>query len=134
MKSPDTRRETKQRQIILNVLKSRKDHPSADIIYNAVRAELPRISLGTVYRNLEVLQSMGLIEKIDAGSGQARYDGDTSSHCHTICTVCGSIGDVPDDAIMSFEYDAGRIGLHKVSGHIVKFCGICRDCGERSGL
>jgi Fe2+ or Zn2+ uptake regulation protein len=109
------------------------DHPSADMIYDAVRVELPRISLGTVYRNLEVLNSMGLIEKIDTGSGQARYDGDTSSHCHTYCTVCGIIGDVPEGAIQSFEYDALKVGLHEIAGCVIQFVGTCSKCGNRSG-
>jgi Fe2+ or Zn2+ uptake regulation protein len=133
MKIPDARRETRQRQIILQELQSRRDHPSADMIYDAVREVLPRISLGTVYRNLELLHNMGLIEKIDAGSGQARYDGDVCCHCHTVCTVCGAIGDVPEDAILSFEYDARKVGLREITGHIVQFTGTCSKCGECSG-
>ena len=67
-----------------------------------MREKMPRISLGTVYRNLEVLHSMGLVEKIDVGSGQARYDVNPHPHCHAVCAECSKVFDVPENAVTSF--------------------------------
>jgi len=83
---------TNQRRIILEELKSVTTHPTADEIYGMVRQKMPRISLGTVYRNLEVLSSLGLVRKLENAAGQKRFDGDVSPHHHIRCEVCGKVG------------------------------------------
>lgn len=88
-------RMTKQRKLILHSIQGRTDHPSADLIYQQVKEGLPRISLATVYRNLEVLTETGDITKLDYGSGQSRYDPRTDKHHHFRCSVCDKIEDVP---------------------------------------
>ncbi|MGD9277844.1 MAG: transcriptional repressor, partial [Desulfobacterales bacterium] len=74
------RRITKQRQVILEELRQMETHPSADEIYKVVRRRLPRISLGTVYRNLEVLAQMGEIQKLELSGSIKRYDWNTNKH------------------------------------------------------
>lgn len=88
-------RMTKQRKIIFNTLQDRSDHPGADFIYQLVKEQLPQLSLGTVYRNLEVLTEAGMISKLSFGSGQSRYDSRTDEHYHFRCSVCGRIEDLP---------------------------------------
>lgn len=128
MASSPTHRITRQRRVVLLALRKRFDHPSADMIYEDVRQQMPRISLGTVYRNLDVLTSLGLIVKIDGGGGQARYDGNPRSHCHAVCTECGRIEDVPDHAVHAFEYDSEAIEQFEVRGHEIRFTGTCAAC------
>lgn len=88
------RRLTNQRKLILKQLQSVTSHPTADELYDMVRQHMPRISLGTVYRNLETLSALGLVRKLDNASGQKRFDGDMSSHHHIRCERCGKIGDI----------------------------------------
>ncbi len=124
-------RNTHQRQIILESLRKRFDHPSADMVYTDVRKKIPRISLSTVYRNLEMLHDLGLVEKIDIGSGLARYDGNPRPHYHAVCIICSRVDDVPDDAITTFEYDRRKISGFELSGLVVQFLGICDECRKK---
>ena len=79
------RKHSRQRDAILKNLSSRLDHPTADMIYRDLREEYPRISLGTVYRNLNLLAELGQIRKIHCEGGTEHYDYDTSDHCHFVC-------------------------------------------------
>ena len=85
---------SRQREAILNVLRSTNSHPTAAWIYEQVREKIPNISLGTVYRNLAALSESGDILSISVGDGQEHYDGDNSAHIHLHCKTCGSIADL----------------------------------------
>ena len=85
---------SRQREAIKNFLMNRNDHPTADTIYTCLREEYPNISLGTVYRNLSLLEEIGEISKISVGSGADHYDGDTTQHQHFICTRCNQVYDI----------------------------------------
>jgi Fur family ferric uptake transcriptional regulator len=87
-------RNTKQRAVILEYLRSVTCHPTAEEVHRAVIATLPRISLGTVYRNLGKLVETGRIQIIENAGGQRRYDGNPASHVHATCTACGRVTDV----------------------------------------
>ena len=121
------RRRSKQRETILNFLKNTSSHPTAYSIYEAVRKEIPNISLGTVYRNLRLLKEEGKLLELDL-TGLSRFDGDTHSHYHFRCERCGNIFDLdePVDAEKN-ERVAQKTGF-KVSHHILEFRGLCRDC------
>ncbi len=121
---------TKQRKVILEELRKLKTHPSADEIYNIVRERLPRISLGTVYRNLEILSDAGVILKLDVAGSQKRFDGDTSKHYHLRCTKCGCIRD------LNLEFDLSAIEektqpIKNISGFHLEFYGLCESCQEK---
>lgn len=98
------RKHSQQRDAILAYLKASRDHPTADMIYTAIRREYPNISLGTVYRNLVQLEEMGEIQKITMRDQPDRYDGNVTSHYHFICRECGRIYDLPQMGI-SAELD-----------------------------
>ncbi len=124
---------TRQRRIILEVLKGVKNHPSADSVYEMVRARLPHISLGTVYRNLELLTQAGLIQKLDGGS-QKRYDADTSTHYHFRCLECSQIVDLPFPALGQVEKICEKMSEYEILGHqleLVGRCPKCRKCGRK---
>ena len=99
---------SRQREAIKNFLMNRKDHPSADTIYTCLREEYPNISLGTVYRNLSLLEEIGEISKISVGSGADHYDGDTTQHQHFICTHCNQVYDIQIKNIDSIAEEAAK--------------------------
>lgn len=120
-------RMTKQRAVILETLRGVTSHPTADELYDMVREKLPRISLGTVYRNLDLLSSSGEILLIEQAGQQKRFDGDTSAHWHVRCEVCGCIGDifsgVDVPSITNVEAEGFTICSAEVS-----FSGVCDHC------
>jgi Fur family transcriptional regulator, ferric uptake regulator len=118
---------TNQRRMILEELKSVTTHPTADEIYGMVRQKLPRISLGTVYRNLEVLSSLGLVRKLENAAGQKRFDGDVSAHHHIRCDTCGKVGDIFDAPDIS-GIEQGVSTDFQITGLSLEFSGICPQC------
>ena len=82
---------SRQREAIKSFLMTRKDHPTADVVYHSLRADFPNISLGTVYRNLTLLADLGEIARLRLGDGVDHFDADTSRHYHFICSECGSV-------------------------------------------
>lgn len=130
-------RNTRQKEAIFQTLIPRKDHPSADEIYDAVRRELPRVSLGTVYRNLMRLAEEGQIRVLDTGSGQRRFDPDVSEHPHFRCTLCGCVEDVPSDVlpqgVPSFRKDSDWVSSREVERGYLIYVGLCPRCREERG-
>lgn len=128
MRNYYTQRMTKQRMVILDTLKSVKTHPTADELFDAVRKKLPRISLGTVYRNLEIMSGMGVIIKIDIDGSPRRYDGNPEKHYHLRCLGCGKVIDIPGYAVgeitVSDDYGEG----FKVVDYCLHFVGMCGNC------
>jgi Fur family ferric uptake transcriptional regulator len=122
---------TRQRKTILNILRQTKSHPSADEIYELVRKELPRISLGTVYRNLEVLASMGLIQKLELGGTIKRFDWNPNKHYHIRCLVCGKVDDAPIAPLNQLEDELYGATVFSIIGHRLEFEGLCPDCTKK---
>lgn len=121
-------RMTQQRQVILDELRKVNTHPTADEIYQTVRHRLSRISLGTVYRNLDVLSENGLIRKIDFCGAQMRFDGDLSEHYHVRCLRCGRVGDLLTGPIAGLnDLDVGAAD-YDIIGYRLEFVGICAAC------
>ncbi|MGQ9858137.1 MAG: Fur family transcriptional regulator [Thermodesulfobacteriota bacterium] len=86
---------TAQRRIILEELRNSGNHPTADELFRAVRKRLPKVSLATVYRNLEVLASQGIIRKLAIPGARMRFDGVTQAHLHMRCVKCSRVMDAP---------------------------------------
>jgi Fur family ferric uptake transcriptional regulator len=122
---------TSQRKVILEELRGVDTHPTADRIYEMVRRRLPRISLGTVYRNLETLAEQGLIRKYESAGSQRRYDGDPSNHYHVRCLRCGRLDDVPLSPVADVEHLLKDRTEYEIVGHRLEFEGICPDCRRR---
>lgn len=123
---------SRQREEIKNFLMTRKDHPTADVVYMNVRQENPNISLGTVYRNLTLLADMGEILRLRVGDGVDHFDADTSQHYHFICTECGSVIDLEMDNIDCIIETAGKNFDGRITGHFTYFQGICGDCFKKT--
>jgi Fur family ferric uptake transcriptional regulator len=123
------RRHTKQRDALLQILRELKTHPTALELYGLLRSRLPRLSLGTVYRNLEALARDGLIRKLVSGHEEARFDGDLSRHHHVRCIECGRVADIRGlvaDNIRTTE--VGCLTGFEVLGHRLEFFGLCPKC------
>lgn len=127
-------RSTRQRQVILEELVKLESHPTADELYELVRKRLPRISLGTVYRNLETLSTEGIVRRLKLGGPQARFDGDMSEHQHLRCRSCGRVDDLP---VSSEPTECDKAALENTGYRLVErrveFIGICPECARRMG-
>lgn len=125
------RRITKQRQVILEELRKLNTHPSADEIYKVVRRRLPRISLGTVYRNLEVLAQMGKIQKLQLSGSLKRYDWNTNKHYHIRCVRCNRVDDAPIAPMNQLEDELYEATVFEIIGHNLEFTGLCPECSKK---
>jgi len=133
MVTKPVRRMTNQRRVILEELKKLHSHPTADELYQLVRRHLPRVSIATVYRNLEILCSEGLAQKMDIPGTQRRFDGDTNNHYHVRCLVCGRVEDLDFDPIPNIEQTIRNRSEYKVLSHRLEFIGLCPACLSSEG-
>ena len=128
----EQRRFSKQRKLIYDMIVENPIHPSADVINSRLRADHPELSLGTVYRNLNVLSEMGAIKKIDSRMKSERYDGRTDDHYHMICEKCGKMFDVETEYQTDLIHEAQRKTPHLLKEHNIIFYGICEKCCDKN--
>lgn len=134
MGSETTLRMTRQRRAILDELQSMRAHPTADDVYARVRRRLPRVSLGTVYRNLERLSADGVIRTLTLAGKQRRFDGSPEEHDHVRCVRCGRIDDVPTSPMGDAAERIRRTLSYDIIGRRLEFVGVCPKCRrERPG-
>ena len=114
-----------QREQIYQIVCASREHPTAQMVYDALRPSMPHLSLGTVYRNLQQMARDGRVMEIDGPI--ARFDGNIHPHTHLRCRKCGCVADVelPYDAALdrAFQMEGWNI-----IGHSLMFTGICPDC------
>ena len=122
------KRNTIQRQVVLEELRKVKSHPTAAELYELVRRRLPRISLGTVYRNLDVLSELGTISRLDLGGSEARFDGDTKHHHHVRCVRCGRVDDVYDLKDRLPQNKTEELAGYTILGYRLELLGVCPAC------
>ncbi len=123
---------TKQRKIILETLKkSHIDHPSANDVYDMVRKRLPRIGLGTIYRNLELMAGCGMINKLSHGAHLSRFDPDMSPHYHIRCPQCDKLEDVDMPVFKKIQQPAEESSHYQIESHSIEFKGLCPDCQNK---
>ena len=123
---------SRQREMIMDFLQGRKDHPTADIVYENVRLLNPNISLGTVYRNLALLADLGETRRLRLGDGTDHFDADISPHYHFICNGCGCVRDLQMDDMENILENARRRFDGRITGHMTYFYGYCGKCCESS--
>ena len=120
-----------QREAIYQYLLSTKEHPTAEMIYNDLREEIPALSLGTVYRNLKLLEDLGKVRRVASFQNMERYDAICSDHVHFLCSGCGCVSDV-----MDVDPEALRNNIPLGDGYrIAKFdltlTGMCPQCAAK---
>ncbi len=121
---------SRQREEIKTYLSTRKDHPTADQVYTAMRVKMPNISLGTVYRNLNLLADNGEILRLQVGDKTDHFDYDTSPHHHFVCKKCGAVSDLTMPNIDSVMEAAASNFSGTIEGYDIYFYGTCKKCRE----
>lgn len=117
------RRNTKKRSAILQCIQGTTCHPTADWIFQQLKPEIPDLSLGTVYRNLGVLQQQGEIISVGFNGGMEHFDGDLHPHAHFFCRDCGCVTDIMDAPLPALISVDGR-----VDGVALTYHGVCKNC------
>ena len=130
MVGTDKLRMTKQRRLILEELRRQNTHPTADVIYEQVRKKMPKISLGTVYRNLEILTALGEIQTLELSGSQKRYDGVPNKHYHIRCLHCGRMDNAPIAPLQRLEDELYASTVYTIMGHRLEFLGLCPECSK----
>lgn len=124
------RRLTAQRAEILAELRAAHDHPTAAELFARLRPRLPRLSLGTVYRNLDVLAAEGLVARLTGQGAETRWDGMVAAHDHARCRGCGAVADVPAARLADApELPAGFVA----EGRRFEYTGLCAACAAERG-
>lgn len=119
---------SRQRESIKASLMNRHDHPTADALYASIREDFPNISLGTVYRNLNLLVETGEIKKLTCGDGADHFDGNIKQHYHFVCTECNQIFDMDLGTFDGLDQEAQKHAPGIIDDHYVLFYGRCKDC------
>lgn len=127
MNDSKRKRMTRQKAVVYEVLRSTTSHPTADWIYREARKQIPGISLGTVYRNLQVLLADDQIMELNYGKGQSRFDGNPEQHYHFVCEKCGNVYDFAMNSpeISQEVLDAAP---GQVKGYRFECYGVCKNC------
>lgn len=120
-------RKSKQKEAILRVVKSTTCHPDAGWIHEQVRQEIPKISLGTVYRNLKVLERDGEIRRLEIDM-QGHFEVNGEKHYHFRCDRCGVITDVHLSFDSELDRQVSQNTGFSVTRHYLEFGGYCQDC------
>lgn len=127
-------RQSAQRRALLEYLKSVTTHPTAAVIYENVSRSIPRLSLGTVYRNLDILRRQGLVRQLDGDGRHARFDGTPEPHGHFYCRLCGAVEDLP----WSRDWEASAMKALKAGQRPeevrMEVKGVCARCGRKSKI
>ena len=121
-------KQTKQKEAILRVLKGTTCHPAADWIYTEVRKEIPNISLGTVYRNLKLLQERKEILGLELSCTFSRFDGRRDNHYHFRCQKCDQVFDVDEPINKEMDERVAQETGFEVLCHQLEFRGLCKEC------
>ncbi len=124
-------RSTKQRKVILEELQKVTSHPTAVGLYQIVRRRLPKISLGTVYRNLDLLTRLGMVQKLEFGGEESHFDGNVQRHDHVRCVQCGRVGDIPRPPLDLLGGMTDDSSGYRILGCRLEFFGICPQCQDR---
>jgi len=124
----ESRRMTVQRLAILEELQKVTSHPSAQDVYEMVQKRIPDISFGTVYRNLKLLEDLGLLQELNYGKSFSRYDGNPDNHYHISCEKCGRMDDIPISISEKLDRETSDATGYRVRAHRIEFYGLCQNC------
>lgn len=125
---------TVQRRTVFEAVSVRRDHPTADMVYDSVRERIPGLSRTTVYRVLETLVGAGLVRRVHHAGGVTRFDPITERHHHLVCEACSRLVDLEDAAVPELRLPLARGSGFRIKDYSVSFLGLCGACarGRRS--
>jgi Fur family peroxide stress response transcriptional regulator len=119
---------TIQRRAVFEELAERRDHPTADQVYDAVQPRLPGLSRATVYRVLDTLVLQGFARRVQHAAGAVRFDPVTERHHHLVCDRCGRLSDLDDSAVKPVRLPDARGTGFRVDDYTISFSGLCSRC------
>ncbi|MEN6595639.1 MAG: transcriptional repressor [Clostridiaceae bacterium] len=119
-----------QRERIYRAVAESYDHPTANMVYEQLKAEMPKLSLGTVYRNLNQLADAGRLKKIPLADGSCRFDKTTDAHSHIVCEHCGCVADVELPSFEAFEQAISEETGYTLRSYDVVLRGLCKQCEQ----
>ena len=119
---------TPQRLAVYQYLKSTNEHPSAETIYNALQATYPTMSLATVYKSLKTLVEVNLVQELNVGEGNFRYDANCFEHCHIQCVKCSKVEDLMNLPLPNLNSIVEENSDYEVNWNKVFFYGLCKEC------
>jgi Fur family peroxide stress response transcriptional regulator len=122
---------TPQRIAICRIALNSRAHPSAQQVYDEVKKIHPTVSLATVYKTLEVLRDLDLVQEINFPKGQARFDSYMRPHINLVCLKCGSITDVDDIIVQEITQKVISSTKFKLTGQRMDVYGICHKCSSK---
>lgn len=122
---------TPQRLAVYEVLANTKEHPNAEMIFNSLQATYPTMSLATVYKTIDILNEIGLVQILNASEDSFRYDADTSEHAHIRCIECDRVDDVFDLDTAKFNADIQKDTNYRLVGQQFYFYGVCPGCQQK---
>jgi Fe2+ or Zn2+ uptake regulation protein len=125
-------RKSRQRERILQLLRETNSHPTADWIYSTLKKEIPNLSLGTVYRNLNILADQGHIQKLPFGSAFDRFEAKIAPHYHLVCEKCGLVEDFKMPQYSDINQKAEKMSSFRISRHRIDFFGLCEKCQNKT--
>ena len=124
-----TQKQFRKRNAILHYLQATKAHPSAETVYAELKQQIPDLSMGTVYRNLNLFRQQGLASVVATVQGVERFDANTEPHVHFICADCGTVTDLMEMEIpQAFSDRAAQLSGGKIDGCSLSFTGTCSHC------
>ena len=126
-------RRTPQREVVLTLVRSCYDHPTAEWIHRQARQLIPDISLATVYRTLRVLKERGLIHEFSGGGSPSRFDGTGHDHEHVRCVKCGAVADVDLPEVADLRDRVAERSNYRVGRYPLVFHGLCHECTKQNG-
>ena len=121
-------RKSEQRDRLLEVLRQTRSHPTAKWLFDRVRKQFPKLSLGTVYRNLGILVEQGLVSRLDFGSGFDRFEATTQPHHHFVCESCGQVTDLDLPVDHSLTQKLQKATGYAATRHEIRLYGLCEKC------
>ena len=121
-----------QRERIFRAVSERCDHPTANMVYEQLKQEMPRLSLGTVYRNLNQLADAGRLKKIPLADGSCRFDKTKEAHSHIVCDECGAVSDVHLPSFETLERTIASETGYELRSYDVVLRGVCEACRKRA--
>jgi len=121
-------RMTRQKRLIMDEMKKAHDHPDADTVYLRVKSKLPKVSLATIYCNLEEMAKKGKLLKLTGSTRKARFDGRTDTHYHFHCVQCGRIEDTSIPPLGELDEYVAREVDSEICWHCLDFLGLCSSC------
>jgi Fur family peroxide stress response transcriptional regulator len=135
IKKRTARKHSDKRDAILRVIQSTESHPGAQWVYDRLKPLIPDLSLGTVYRNINVFRDEGAVVSVGVVQGEERFDGRVEPHPHFVCENCGAVIDLAWD--VQLEHTAGisiEIQNCTIDKRKTQFYGICKACSESRNI